>query len=332
MYILGLDIGYSNLKLAFSESNNVPATQVLPIGAAPASFLPMKFGKSSKGGDLQVLINDEPWVVGVEPSRLEGWERELHAEYPTTDSYLALLYGALLNTGKKEIDLVVTGLPVNQFLDKELVEKLKGRIRGKHQITKNIEISVKDAFIVPQPTGTFANTVTTVDEQTAENIESGNTVVIDPGFFSVDWVLLKGSELHRKSSGTSLKAMSMLLTQADIYIQQEFGTTVGVEVLERAIRNNTPTIQIFGTKIDISDFLARASKDLCLTALTPMRKTMREESAPIDYVLLTGGGATYYQEAAQAIFPKSTTIVCEESVLANAKGFFYIGQSLEAGE
>ncbi len=33
MFVLGLDIGYSNLKLAYGEKGEEPKVEVLPVGA-----------------------------------------------------------------------------------------------------------------------------------------------------------------------------------------------------------------------------------------------------------------------------------------------------------
>lgn len=36
MFVLGVDIGYSNLKLAIGQSGSEPKTIILPAGAGPA--------------------------------------------------------------------------------------------------------------------------------------------------------------------------------------------------------------------------------------------------------------------------------------------------------
>ena len=110
-FILGLDIGYSNLKIAMGFKGGHVTTTVLPVGAGPLALMPQQL-TGGEGNCIQVVIDDEKWVAGVEPDRLQGWNRELHDDYPATKPYKALFYAALLLSEQKEIDVLVTGLPV----------------------------------------------------------------------------------------------------------------------------------------------------------------------------------------------------------------------------
>ncbi|MGL8447602.1 hypothetical protein NA471_23350, partial [Salmonella sp. NW547] len=57
----------------------------------------------------------------------------------------------------------------------------------------------------------------------------------------------------------------------------------------------------------------------------PMRKSMREDGMDADVVLLAGGGAEAYQDAAKELFPKSRIVLPNESVASNARGFWFCG-------
>jgi plasmid segregation protein ParM len=46
MFVLGLDIGYSNVKLAMGESSAPPIVSLSPAGAGPVDRLPESLGKS----------------------------------------------------------------------------------------------------------------------------------------------------------------------------------------------------------------------------------------------------------------------------------------------
>ena len=69
MNILGIDIGYSNLKLAFSKSGEKPKTILRPAGAAPADRFGNRFDGKVKADFLHVLVGDEEFVAGVSPDR-----------------------------------------------------------------------------------------------------------------------------------------------------------------------------------------------------------------------------------------------------------------------
>ncbi len=76
MFVLGLDIGYSNLKLAYGEKGEEPNVEVLPVGAGPAELMPQQL-MGGASNYILVDIDGEKWVAGVEPDRLQGWESEM---------------------------------------------------------------------------------------------------------------------------------------------------------------------------------------------------------------------------------------------------------------
>lgn len=258
-FILGLDIGYSNLKIAMGFKGGHVTTTVLPVGAGPLALMPQQL-TGGEGNCIQVVIDDEKWVAGVEPDRLQGWNRELHDDYPATKPYKALFYAALLLSEQKEIDVLVTGLPVSQFMNPELREALKKRLEGEHQITLKRSVTVKSVVVVPQPAGAYMDIVSsTKDEGLLEVLREGKTVVIDPGFFSVDWVALEEGEVRYHSSGTSLKAMSVLLKTINLLIQEEHGGSPGIDKIEKAIRSGKNEILLFGQKVGLKEYLDRES-------------------------------------------------------------------------
>ncbi|MGU5574123.1 ParM/StbA family protein [Aeromonas hydrophila] len=252
--------------------------------------------------------------------------RELHGDYPATKPYKALFYAALLLSEQKEIDVLVTGLPVNQFMDSELREALKKRLEGEHQITPKRAVTVKSVVVVPQPAGAYMEIVnSTEDGDLLDVLHEGKTIVIDPGFFSVDWVALEGGEVRYHSSGTSLKAMSVLLKTISLLIQEDHGSSPGIDKIEKAIRSGKDEILLFGVKVGLKEYLDKASFGVAQNALTPMRTSMREDGMDADVVLLAGGGAAAYKAAAKELFPKSRIVMAGDPLVANAKGFWFCG-------
>lgn len=325
MFVLGLDIGYSNLKLAMGHKEKGLKTKVLPAGAGRLELMPRNMSAGLGNDFLQVIVDGEKWASGVEPSRLQGWERELHRDYKSTDVYKALFYAGLLLSEQAEIDVLVTGLPVDQANRVDQRQELVELLKGTHKITPMQEVTVKEVIVVPQPAGAYMDAVNnTHDQDVLEAIQHGRTVVIDPGFYSVDWVALVEGEIHYRSSGTSLKAMSRLLQVADELIMGDYGGSPGIDNLERSIRTGKEPM-VFAKRVPIQKYLEAAAKTVTREALTSMRKTMREDGMNADIVLLAGGGASDYAEAAKELFPKSRIIESEHPVLSNARGFWHCG-------
>lgn len=323
MNILGIDIGYSNLKLAYGEQGGEPKVLLRPAGAAPADRLGEKIGGGENEDFLRVLVNGSPFVAGLSPDRAELWSRELHEDYPSTDSYRALFHAGLLLSELDQIDLVVTGLPVNQYLNPELRERLSGQMQGEHQITPRRKITITKVKVVPQPVGGFVDYVWSLPD--AAEIEDSRVLVLDPGFFSVDWVLISNGELRRQSCGTSLEASSVILDEAARLIAEDFGGNVGRERIEHTLRNGHAQVRLFGERIDVAPYLKKAADKVGPIVTTRLRESLRKENTSADMVLLVGGGAGFFESAVKDAFPQLKVTTSEAPVFANARGFWRMG-------
>lgn len=323
MNVLGIDIGYSNLKLAFGKRGAEPKVLLKPAGAAPADRLGEKIADKGKDDFLRVVVNGTPFAAGLSPDRAELWSRELHEDYPSTESYRALFHAGLLLAELEQIDLLVTGLPVSQYLNQELRTRLQTQMTGEHQVTPRRRISVQTVKVVPQPVGGFVDHVWNLKD--ASEFEDSRVLVVDPGFFSVDWVLISNGELRRQSCGTSLEASSVILDEAAKQLANDFGGNVGRERLENAIRQNQTEVRLFGEKIDIAPYLKTASAKVGPIVATRLRESLRKENASADIVLLVGGGAGFFKESVKEAFPHLKVTTPESPVFANARGFWRMG-------
>lgn len=322
-FVLGMDVGYSNLKIKMGTCEEDSSKILVPVGAGPASQMPTQMG-AGRFEPIHVSLDGEPWVAGVPVDMLESWGRELHDDYPKSDQYRALFYAALLQTGRSKIDRLITGLPVSQFQDFNRRDSLKELLQGSHKVTGNRTVTVDEVVVVPQPAGAYFDLVSKGFD--VEFLEDARIVVFDPGFFSVDWVVMQGAGIRKGSSGTSQQAMSKLFEEACRLIIDEYGERAcTLEKLEGAVRNQRDKVMIFGEQIAIRPFLDKAKSVVGAQAIMAMKKNMRDDQG-VDVVLLTGGGATFYEEAVRDAFPKSKIVISEEPAMANAEGFWFYGQ------
>jgi len=321
-FVMGLDIGYSNLKIATGFKGANPKVRTMPIGAAPASLMPHKL-TGEPAESLRVQLDNETWAAGVEPKRLQGWQRELHGDYCASKAWQALFLASLILTERNEISTLVTGLPVSHYQDRKLREQLQVRLTGTHQPTAKRTVHVQSVRVVPQPVGAYMHVVnTTQDEGIIKAIERGRCVIIDPGFFSVDWVALEEGEVRFHSSDTSLDAMSVLLQHANQLIQDDHGAAPGVETLEKALRTGENDIFLYGQEVPLADYLEQAAQAVTPNALVSLKKSMRKEGVNSNVIILTGGGAKLYRQATEDTFPNTRIIVPQDTVSANAQGFW----------
>ncbi|WP_284155519.1 ParM/StbA family protein [Sulfuricystis multivorans] len=242
MNILGIDIGYSNLKLAYGLKGESPKTHLRPAGAAPADRFGSRFDGKAHDDFLHVMVDGQEFIAGVSPDRAEMWSRSLHADYPSSASYKALFHAGLLLSEMDRIDMLVTGLPVSQYLDEARKQAVAEQMQGTHQVTAKRTVTVEKVRVIPQPVGGLLDYISQEDA----DIEDARVLVIDPGFFSVDWVVIANKDLHRQSSGTSLNASSVVLEEASRLIAKDYGSSVNTETLENAVRVGKPTVLVLG--------------------------------------------------------------------------------------
>lgn len=322
MSILGLDIGYSNLKLAYGEKEQTPKTILRPSGAAPADRFGARFDGKAHDDFLRVLVDGEEFVAGVSPDRAEMWTRSLHEDYTASQSYKALFHAGLLLTEAQKIDTLVTGLPVSQFFDEKRKAALVKQMTGEHQITPKRTVTVENVKVIPQPVGGLLDFIS---QENPEDIEDARVLVIDPGFFSVDWVVSSNFDLHRQSSGTSLEASSVVLEEASRLISKDYGSQINTETLENAIRHSKKNVLVMGERVELSDYIEQATKTIGPVVIEKVRKALRAESKGIDLVVLVGGGAMFFRDAVEQVFPRLKVITPDQSVFSNAKGFWIMG-------
>ena len=322
-FVVGLDIGYSNVKRVDGYADAADPTQsIRPAQAAPLHSL--NGNATLKEGEHYVQLDGEPWAAFLSAGRA-GVTRELHADYPASKAYRALFNASISEAcgeGRNEIDHLITGLPVSQMRQPQLVERLTAQLTGTHQVAPQREIQVHKVSVLPQPVGTL-NYIYSTYEAT-DDLDEGVILVLDPGFFSVDWVVFRRGDIVRDSSDSSMEAMSALLEAINQAIAREFGGPgPGREKIEIALQRGKPYIQLYGSKVELKPFVDQAVATVVPKALSNMKQQMRFlDGEAIDFVLMGGGGGGFYQAAAEEIFPLSKVITADRPIISNAFGYW----------
>lgn len=322
---LGLDIGYSNVIGVFGDGVDQYETIVRPSQAAPLDAIPGDSGL--RAGEVLVEVDGVQWVAFAAPGRVQEG-RELHQDYTQSPAYKALFRGALLHAAGDSdvIDVLVTGLPVSQSRDDKYVQGLIETMKGAHQVTPKRCIEVKSVVVVAQPIGTLTDIYCSSEH--ADVVEESVSLIIDPGFFSVDWVLFDHKELVAQSSSSSVKAMSVLLQACNEEIAKDHGGIPGVEKIEHALQTGKTFILMFGRKVELAEYMKRAADRVVPGVFTEIKQTLRFlKGRAVDCVILGGGGANVYESYAKVEFPESLVIKPSDSVKSNAVGFYNIAAS-----
>lgn len=326
---VGLDIGYSGVKIAHG-SGRAPAVLNLPVGAAPIERTAKALdGSYFLGEGHEVLLDGKPWVAGVDPRTLDGFVRRLDESYPATPEYKALFYAALSAIGAPKIASLVTGLPVRQFQDEGEREALRARLVGRHHIREGLTVEVEHVTVVPQPAGAFMAHSSTEGLEPHERLRPDDTsLIVDPGHWSLDWIVYAGGFQNRSSGSTSSAGQVMIQRAAEL-LSAQHKIKLPEARLERAVITRQRTLQVGNVELNFWPALEAVAGEIVDANLVQIRGSIRAVSdrLGVDMVLLTGGGANLFEGAIRKAFPDSRVAVVKDSVLANARGFFGLAGS-----
>jgi len=326
--IVGVDVGYGALKVAFGAADAVPKVLRSPARAAPvgevAEHIAPEHG-SGLGNPLTVVMEGERWAVGFTADQLDDGQRPpLHEDYASTQPYRALYLAALHLADAHRIDTLVSGLPVTAAVDAGRRDRLRQQLRGR--FTPNgAPIQVHDVRVLAQPVGSYVAMLAEANEEASTLLCESTVLVLDVGHYSVDWSLIARGHLHQAVSGTSLQATSLLIEDAARRIAEEQGGSPPTTAIESALQRGLTHIYYRGTRVDLMAYLHPAADRRAATALDQMRQALRHGNLHPDVVLLTGGGADYYRSAVCAVYDGLPCLIPDEPALANARGYFHYG-------
>nr|WP_312130865.1 ParM/StbA family protein [Stenotrophomonas pavanii] len=320
----GLDVGYGNCKLSAHVAGESQVREVvMPIGAVPLEQAPKKL---SGGHDIRdgviVSLDGAKWVAGVEPTHLQGFVRPTHENYPATNEYRALMIGALVKAGIQEVDMLYTGVPVGHYYGhggNALRTQISNTMTGTHWVDANTAIKVKATVVVPQAAGAFMDILSRSPDMKPS--KGSPSLVVDVGYYSVDWVRVIDGLVKDSSSGSSTNATSILLEKASSLIAQKYRRPISAGRLEDAFRTGNHTIDWGQVTLNLLEWLDLAAAEITPKVFSGIAAMQRQEVDFPNMVILTGGGGSLYKKAAEEAFPHSKVVVSREPVMANARGF-----------
>lgn len=322
LFVAGYDGGYSNAKLTYGWSDEETfTTEIYP--AAGNREDSTTFLKRKNRDEVTVVIDGEKWsVFGSGKSQ----ERETNSGYSTTPIYKALYLGALAKMSKvtTEIDILVTGLPASQARNQDIVKPLIEMMQGVHRIDETTEVIVRKVLVISQGSGVINDVLNSIEDP--NRLFRSNILVVDPGYYSVDYVVYEKGNLNERASNSSVEAVRSLITTINELMREEVKTEPGLDTIEEAFRNKENVIYLYGKEHDLIPYIEKAKKLVYPRLLSQIRNDLSFMSTDrVDEVLLAGGGAHLYEAAVCQAYPNARVNVSEEPVASNSRGFYYYG-------
>lgn len=327
---VGLDIGYGNLKVSYGEHPENPVSLIFPAGAGPEDSLTVGIGrigkmkKSEEFNPIGVTVEGDRWVACADTSMFENVASGLHPNYPKEKKYRALFLAALVHvanqTGKDTIDTLFTGLPSAQYLKYEKGDHFLNWMKGTHQVNNRQKVTVKDIHVVPQPMGAYLTACVENDDE--YGITDSSVLVFDVGHYSVDWTVFAKHRMEKKSMGSSTHAMSELIEKTAELIYADLQLFPENSTIEECIRKSKP-LSIGRELVDLNKYISKAAEMISPLIKDDIQRILNLEGRDtISYIVPTGGGAKYYLNVIEKIFPRSIVLQPKNPIVANSLGYW----------
>jgi plasmid segregation protein ParM len=267
------------------------------------------------------------WEVGPDIGDIASKSdvRALHENFVHSEQWKLLFYAALLYAGKTEIDMLVLGLPVsNMRKDQEVIKIAKGT----HTIN-GTAFTVKNVHVVPQPLGSMYNHAINCND--FGRFAQTNTLIIDPGFLTFDFLVTKGFSVNAHRSGARPGGMSSILNAISASVSKTMNLDyddaneidIALDLKNYNGIKETRPVYIYGQEIDLNEHI-KATKPVIETSLNFMQNKIGD-SKDVFEIIMGGGPNVIFANSIQKQFPKHKVISLDDGIFGNVMGFMYIG-------
>ena len=324
--VRAVDVGSGNTKFVTGVAGAEIRCAMFPSIAYPSSRDTPTWPVTERRKTVCIPVGPLFYEVGPDVGLAADTFRakQLHDEYTESPEYMALLRGALSMMKVPHIDLLVVGLPVALLaLKKAALEK---SMVGTHQVGAGRAITVHKALAVAQPQGALVHFA--AEHEKMATIGNEQSLVIDPGSRTFDWLVCRGMRLVQKQSSSINRGMSDVLRLLAAEISKDIGTPYrDYDAIDLGLRTGKAPI-IFQKPYDMKRHLPLA-ESVAQQAVSTMRQWI-ETPESLQNIVLVGGGAFLFKKAVKAAFPKHRIHEVKEPLFANVRGFQLAGQNFAA--
>jgi plasmid segregation protein ParM len=336
IHVLAVDVGYGNVKSVYRQSDGSLNTNIFPALAPSHVKSTISHHAGGSGRNTVVIkVDGVKYEVGPDVRQVvtamnTGFD--LSDDYAKSPNHTALLFGAIAFSGADHIECLSLGLPVhiiNQSVGSRVgkepipvIKVLKEKFSGTHEINGR-RVKIDRVAVVPQPLGSLfwhkdllGDTKTTSDQL---------SLIIDIGYYSTDWVTAEGWHTIDERCGGRPGGASQIYTKIAKAISDSEGESfTDIRRIDEALRNKTH-LSFYSKPIDLTPFVKEA--DSLIGEVLKSIKNSVQTTSDVSEIILTGGGAPFYQNAIAESF-KNKLVVMEDACFTNVKGFLIAGDGV----
>lgn len=267
------------------------------------------------------------WEVGPDVSDITTRNdvRALHENFVRSEQWRVLFLGALAYQGHTEIDYLILGLPVSNMNKRNEMEKMA---IGTHKIG-DMSVIIKNVLVVPQPLGALYNF--SIRNGDFHRFTRTNTLVIDPGYLTFDFMVSKGFAVNPHRSGARPGGMSSILNAIASSISQSEGVEYeDLNQLDLAldlknyggVKEERP-IFIYGKEIELNDHI-RNTLPVIESSMNFMLNKIGDNK-DIAQIIMAGGPNKIFDRAIRKQFSHHVIHTLDDGIFSNVTGFFLWG-------
>src|SRR5260221_5948039 len=250
LIVRAVDVGSGNTKFVTAAAGTDIRCASFPSIAYPSSDASPAWPASERRKTVCIPVGPLFYEVGSDVGLAADTFRakQLHDGYTDSPEYMALLRGALSMMKLSHIDLLVVGLPVALFAVKKVA--LEKMMVGSHDIGGGKTVTVGKALAVAQPQGALVHYAS--EHKKMATIGNEQSLIIDPGSRTFDWLVARGMRLVQKQSHSFNRGMSDVLRILAAEITKSIGSPYrDYDAIDLALRSGKPPV-IYQKAYDIS--------------------------------------------------------------------------------
>ncbi|MES2264291.1 MAG: PRTRC system protein D [Pseudomonadota bacterium] len=321
--VRAVDVGFGNTKYVSNCAGDDIRCAAFPSIAYPSARDLSALPTAERRKTVAVPIDGLFYEVGPEVSLAADTFRatQMHDGYIETPEYAALLRGALNLMKVGTIDLLVVGLPVASLIAKK--GSLEKAMTGKHDVGNGRTVTVRKALAIAQPQGALVYYASL--HQKLQSIENEQSLVIDPGARTFDWLVTRGMRLVQKKSHSINRGMFDILQAIATEISDDIGTPYrDLDAIDAALRTGKNPV-IYQKPYDMARLMPIA-RTIAQQAVSSMMQWI-DATYNFQNIILVGGGAFLFKRAVKEAFPRHKIHEIKDPIYANVRGFQIAGMN-----
>jgi plasmid segregation protein ParM len=352
--VRAVDVGFGRVKCTVPAPDGGVAVLSFPSMAIPADPSAVRSLSTRRRDTFDVPVGDAIYEVGRDVGLAQAggsFGRDVTDEFYKGKIYEALTKGALrymAEAGDSSIDVLVLGLPVNQYDDATRRDHLRQTYEGQLDLGGGKRVNVKRVVVQAQPMGGYAALEEHLDElneeiratggalqplQSADELDELSVLMVDPGEHTLDWMLIQQGTINARASGAASDAGRHRIVRA---VQEGLATDLkrplGVSVaphINEALRQKKP-VKLSGVAHDLGKYEPQVMS-VVEDSLNRMMDGLRDAHEIVDLIVLVGGHPERYRNVLKERLPNIPVFVMPESMGANVRGFQMIGEAMAEG-